>query len=299
MTPVFVSSTFIDLEPHRKAVCDALRQGGFLDIAMEHLGARDERPQEECLRLVTEESQYFIGIYAHRYGHIPDGSEISITEAEYYAAKDLKRLIYVVDSKTPWVPEHIDKDEASEKLARFKGALGKRHTWKTFTSPDNLAKNVLADLGREVRNSQLKSVDADSTKSTKAMPWTNERSVRYSERRYTDLVHVIEPSRLPGQEYDILIYLFRHRPNKEGSPFGLDDVDKAEFYLGAAWKDRVFTCEREESGGYIGVKVSAYGTFMCVCRVTFTDGQTVILDRYIDFESERFKPVQTLTTGSR
>jgi hypothetical protein len=51
MIPVFVSSTFVDLKAHRAAVCDALRQGGFLDVAMEHLGARDERPQEECLRV--------------------------------------------------------------------------------------------------------------------------------------------------------------------------------------------------------------------------------------------------------
>jgi Domain of unknown function (DUF4062)/prokaryotic YEATS domain len=297
MIPVFVSSTFVDLKNHRTAVCEAFRQGGFLDVAMEHLGARDERPQDECLRVVKEESHYFIGIYAHRYGYIPDGCTISITEAEYEAAGDanLKRLIYIVDPGTPWVPNNIDSGKSAKQLERFKKFLGKRHIWKKFTTPDNLAKNVLADLGRVVRSAQLKPVDTDSSDSTAAKPWTNERLARYSERRYTELVHVIEPSEQAGQEYDILIYLFRHRPNEEGSPFGLDDVEKAEFYLGAAWNDRVFTCDREESGGYIGVKVSAYGTFMCLCRVTFTDGQTVILDRYIDFESERFSAVQKLT----
>ena len=111
MIPVFVSSTFLDLKNHREAVCDALRQGGFLDVAMEHMGARDERPYEECLRIVKEESQYFIGIYAHRYGYIPDGHKISITEAEYKAAgeADLKRLIYIVDPNMPWVPSPIER----------------------------------------------------------------------------------------------------------------------------------------------------------------------------------------------
>lgn len=297
MISVFVSSTFADLEEHRKAVCESLRQGGFLDIAMEHLGARDERPQEECLRIVKEEAKYFIGIYAHRYGFIPEGCQISITEAEYEAAGDanLKRLIYIVDPTMPWVPDDIDSGESAEHLLRFKDLLRKRHIWKKFTSPDNLAKNVLADLGREVRSTQLKSIDADGIDSTEARPWTHERLTRYSERRYTELVHVIEPSTLPDQEYDILIYLFRHRPSEEGSPFGLNDVEMAEFYLGSAWRDRVFTCSREESGGYIGIKVSAYGTFMCLCRITFTDGQTIVLDRYIDFESERFKSVQELS----
>ena len=301
MIPVFVSSTFMDLEEHRVAVCDALRQGGFIDIAMEHLGARDERPQDECLRLVQEEAQYFIGIYAHRYGHIPDGCDISITEAEYVAAgaANLKRLIYLVDPDIPWIPNNIDSGKSAKNLARFKKHLGKQHIWKKFTSPDNLAKNVLADLGREVRSAQLMKVDANGVNSTEAKPWTHERASRYSERRYTDLVHVIEPSDLLNQEYDILVYLYRHRPNEEGSPFGLDDVVKAEFYLGSSWKDRVFVCSREESSGYIGIKVSAYGTFLCLCRVTFKDGQTAILDRYIDFESERFKAVQGLTNRSR
>ena len=287
MIPVFVSSTFTDLVEHRTAVRESLRQGGFIDIAMENLGARDERPETECIRLIKEESSYFIGVYAHRYGYVPDGYDISITEAEYHAAGKigLKRLIYVVDPLTPWVPQHIDAGVGAEKLAQFKGLLGKTHIWKQFTSPDNLAKHVLADLGREERSSQLKSINAPNTQSSEAKPWTHDRFERYRSRRFTELVHVIEPSNDPNQEYDVLLYLYRHRPNDEGSPFGLTDVTKAEFYLGAAWKHRVFTCNNINGNDYIGIKVSAYGTFMCLCRVTFSDGETVTLDRYIDFES--------------
>jgi hypothetical protein len=254
---------------------------------METFGARDERPQTECLRLVQDECDYFVGVYAHRYGYIPDGSDISITEAEYHAAGETKRkcLIYVVDRHTPWIPDYIDTGEPADKLAKFKGLLANRHIQKAFTSPDNLAKNVLTDLGREVRSGQMKPIDAMRTDSSPAMPWTHERDARYKSRRYTELVHVIEPSNDPGQEYDILIYLFRHRRHNAGSPFDLNDVVKAEFYLGPAWSDRVFTCKNDGSGGYIGVKVSARGPFMCLCRVTFTDGKPIVLDRYIDFES--------------
>ena len=297
MIQVFVSSTFVDLADHRSAVRESLRQGGFLDVAMETLGARDERPQTECLRLVNEESQYFVGIYAHRYGYVADESDISITEAEYRAAGEanLKRFIYVVDPKTPWTPDYIDTGEAAKKLAHFKALLAKRHIFKAYTSPDNLAKNVLADLGREVRSAQLKQIDAIRTDSSPAKPWTHDRYTRYKSRRFTELVHVIEPSNDPEQEYDILLYLFRHRPQGAGSPFGLNDVEKAEFYLGPAWKDRVFTCQNDGSGGYLGLKISAFGTFMCLCRVTFTDGETVVLDRYIDFESQSSVTKQELT----
>jgi hypothetical protein len=34
----------------------------------------------------------------------------------------------------------------------------------------------------------------------------------------------------------------------------------------------------------MGVRLSAYGPFLCICRVTFDDGERVVLYRYIDFE---------------
>ena len=82
---VFVSSTFVDLKDHRSAVRDSLRQAGFIDLAMEHLGTRDERPLDECLRIVRD-ADYFVGIYAHRYGFVPQQLGVSITHAEYDAA---------------------------------------------------------------------------------------------------------------------------------------------------------------------------------------------------------------------
>src|SRR5271169_56365 len=111
MTPrVFISSTFTDLAEHRRTVQDALRQLGVIDVSMEHFGARDERPVDECLRLVREESDLFVGIYAHRYGYVPDGAEFSISEMEYKAASDvpLPRFIYLIDENQLWLPAHID-----------------------------------------------------------------------------------------------------------------------------------------------------------------------------------------------
>jgi len=120
---VFVSSTFEDLQAYRKAVVHAIRHHPrAIDISMEHFGACDERPKQECLRLVREESDIFVAIYAHRYGFIPEGDEVSITEAEYDEAlsKGLPCLIYLVDEHIAWKPAFIDKDQAEERLARFK-----------------------------------------------------------------------------------------------------------------------------------------------------------------------------------
>lgn len=81
MNNVFVSSTFKDLKAHRNTVREGIRQLGAIDVSMENLGARDERPKEECLRLIKEESQIFVGIYAHRYGFVPQGDDVSITQS--------------------------------------------------------------------------------------------------------------------------------------------------------------------------------------------------------------------------
>jgi hypothetical protein len=55
----------------------------------------------------------------------------------------------------------------------------------------------------------------------------------------------------------------------------------AEFFLGKYWGDRVIRVANQ--GGLVGISTSAYGEFLCVCRVTLTDGTQLMLDRYIDF----------------
>ncbi len=147
---IFISSTFVDLHEFREAVQDAIRQYGAIDISMEQFGARDNRPKDECLRLIKEESDVFVGIYAHRYGHVPKGDQVSITEAEYDAATaaGLERLIYLIDETTPWPPPKMDTGRAVGKLRKFKEKLKATHTRATFTNKDDLAAKVVADLGR-------------------------------------------------------------------------------------------------------------------------------------------------------
>lgn len=146
---VFISSTFKDLEAFRKTVRDAVRQLGAVDISMEHFGARDDRPKDECLKL-TKKSDVFVGIYAHRYGFIPEGDSISILQAEYEAATSAgkPRLIYIIKEGEPWPPEMIDVGASVEKLLSFKKRLLARHIVQPFTQKDDLATSVVADLGR-------------------------------------------------------------------------------------------------------------------------------------------------------
>src|SRR5918992_5245475 len=90
---VFVSSTWLDLQPERKAVEAALqrlRETKF--VGMEYFGSRDESTHHASLDEV-DRSQVYVGIFGGRYGS-------GITEAEYRRARErgLPCFIYVKDS---------------------------------------------------------------------------------------------------------------------------------------------------------------------------------------------------------
>lgn len=143
------------------------------------------------------------------------------------------------------------------------------------------------ELGEDLRQLQYVEpsgppTDAERLAPTSSLPqssWAERRSKIYQDTRGVFLVHVIEPSEEPGQLYDIFVYLIRHKSDN------FSDVSHAEFFFGHYWGNEVY---REESkDGLIGVLTSAYGPFLCTCRVTFKDGYFVDLHRYIDFEMGR------------
>ena len=143
---VFVSSTWLDLQPERKAVETALQRMRETEyVGMEYLGNRDESTEQASLDEVGC-SQVYVGILAGLYGS-------GITEAEYRHAHEERQLpcfLYVKDERV--IPDQWreTEGEALTKLTKFKEAIrvpGK-HTVTAFTSPDDLAAKVTADLHR-------------------------------------------------------------------------------------------------------------------------------------------------------
>jgi Domain of unknown function (DUF4062) len=147
---VFVSSTFQDLQTHRKAVWNVL--GGF-DVSirgMEQFGARKESPLETCL-LELEQSDVYVGIIAFRHGSIESASSMSYTQIEYERAIKLGRdvLLYLVDEENARFPiKYVDRGQARDKLEAFKTTLRERHTIETFIDEKDLATKLKRDLDR-------------------------------------------------------------------------------------------------------------------------------------------------------
>ncbi len=150
MSNIFISSTFMDLENHRSAVSDILLRMKLQFSAMEFFGSRTDEAVPACMKEI-DECNFFIGIYAWRYGWIPPDSDVSITEHEYnYACKkSKKRLCYTVNENHQWRPSLIDKGTNYDKLEKFKFKISQSVRSK-YTTPDNLAKQIAADLSREL-----------------------------------------------------------------------------------------------------------------------------------------------------
>jgi 8-oxo-dGTP pyrophosphatase MutT (NUDIX family) len=145
---VFLSSTYKDLIEHRKFAAEAIERLGLQGARMEVFGARPEEPLHACLKEI-QACNLFIGIYAHRYGFIPEGSDLSITELEYRHAQNLKKPLFcfVVDEHHPWPPKLIEENPSKQKLEMFKQTLGSATIRETFSTPEDLAYKIASSLG--------------------------------------------------------------------------------------------------------------------------------------------------------
>src|SRR5712691_9822519 len=162
--PVFVSSTFSDLQPYRTAVREALHRLEAVVRGMEYFGATPETPKEECLRIVRS-CRAYVGIFAMRYGTVDAETGKSFTHLEYEEAQRcrLPSLIYLIDEeRQPVLPRNIDFAGLGEKLVALKSELRKRHVVSFFTTPEDLAVRVSQDLpalaqrmGSDVRPGEL------------------------------------------------------------------------------------------------------------------------------------------------
>jgi hypothetical protein len=86
---VFISATSKDLEPYCQEAERIARKLGFEPVYHPYWAATGLPPLDKCLQEV-EGADLVLGVVARRYGHIPEGSERSITERECRHAWDRK-----------------------------------------------------------------------------------------------------------------------------------------------------------------------------------------------------------------
>ncbi|MFP4322396.1 MAG: DUF4062 domain-containing protein [Anaerolineales bacterium] len=146
---VMISSTARDLPHYREEARDACMRLGMFPIMMEHLPAMDADAIVASLAMV-DEAEVYLGIIARRYGYVPHGHDISITEMEYNQAvtRDIPRLIFIMDEAHAATTDDDGDPAKTAQLARFKARLQQEQVVNFFTDPADLRAKIISSLAR-------------------------------------------------------------------------------------------------------------------------------------------------------
>ena len=99
MLKVFLSSTFRDLAVERQAVGAAVHRMSLSYVGMEHFGSFSDEPITRCFEKVRA-STVLVLVLGNRYGFVPDGRALSMTESEYQEAKRIRLSVLVYLKQT-------------------------------------------------------------------------------------------------------------------------------------------------------------------------------------------------------
>lgn len=173
---VYISSTFEDLQAHRSAVVQILRQLGHEVVAMEDYVAADAIPLDKVLEDVKS-CDLYVGIIAWRYGYIPKKGlrikgakpgQTSITEYEYRQALAAKKpvLAFLLDERASWPVNFIDREpNSATAVSALRAEIQRERLVSYFTTPDQLAARVsaavsTAGMRAEIRRQLIAPVSA-------------------------------------------------------------------------------------------------------------------------------------------
>jgi hypothetical protein len=153
---VFISSTYVDLKEYRQAAVDVVnRYDDYELLAMEFFAAQSQDAIEVCQKEIAA-CDVLVGIYAHRYGFIPEGQEKSVTHIEYELAKKLgkKCLCYIVNKDYPWSPGLIEMDKYA-RLQAFLDVVKNENVVEFFESTTNFKSKLSESLGKLLMESNF------------------------------------------------------------------------------------------------------------------------------------------------
>ncbi|MBN2090273.1 DUF4062 domain-containing protein [candidate division KSB1 bacterium] len=172
---VYISSTYKDLSEQRKLAAQVALEMSLLPIAMEDYSSTEEKPVDKCCNDVKC-CDIFIGIYAFRYGYVPDGYDKSITHLEYEAAglANIPRLIFIIDDEAPWPRLKMDQDLSE--IDEFRNLLRKNHTSPPIKDINQLKSAITTALHHTINN--LPQENTKSPHIPPILPYLSNRSIQ-------------------------------------------------------------------------------------------------------------------------
>ena len=145
---VMISSTARDLPEEREAILKACLKLKMMPDRMEDLPASSGNAISVSLEMV-DRADIYVGVFAHRYGYVPEGEVLSITHMELNRAMErgIPVLIFIIDDNVPVLPKNMDRGALGEKIYELKETLKDTYVVNFFTSPEDLKTKALHSLG--------------------------------------------------------------------------------------------------------------------------------------------------------
>ena len=146
---VFVSSTYIDLVQHRKAIQEGLISHEFTPLAMELFPSKYTDAFTH-IKQEIDRCDFYILVLGNRYGSYKPDSVTSYTELEYEYAlgKGLKVLPFVC-SDVSQLQGADDEPEKADKFAAFKRKIEQTHLPSWWSSIEGLKFDVCRSISLE------------------------------------------------------------------------------------------------------------------------------------------------------
>jgi tetratricopeptide (TPR) repeat protein len=161
---IMVSSTFTDLEAHRREVIDAIQRFGFYPNVMEFSGARSDADVIDASLKMVRESAAYLCVIGHKYGQTPVDADrnpkgLSVTELEFNEARrlGLPILLFLMGDDHPVTKGDIEPDPKKQKKLQAFRKQAKRidpgkpaeRVYETFASKEEFAKQAAISVGLE------------------------------------------------------------------------------------------------------------------------------------------------------
>lgn len=146
---VFISSTRDDLKTYRDALREMLVELSHEPLMLEIPHHASDAWEKACEMIA--DADVFIGIYAHRYGHLPKNQSKSLIEQEFEFARKLGKetACYVISPKAAWPEKHREDDFIKRtRLESFTENLRKNHAATEFRNKNDILSHLQPVLAK-------------------------------------------------------------------------------------------------------------------------------------------------------
>ena len=153
---VMISSTYDELQEHRRAVQDAILGQGMFPLAMENDAAISEQDLIGASLGKVDEAEAYIGIISYRYGQAiqcPDRNpdQLSLTELEFRRAQNrgIPICMFIMGGEHPIPRSAVSvSDEDRRKLGAFSTAAKSGRVYAEFNSIEDLKAKAIQSIAR-------------------------------------------------------------------------------------------------------------------------------------------------------